>query len=68
MVRAVLEPLGLTAERAAGTKARERWEALTALAELVDEEVAARPQLDLPSLMAELRLAPTPATHRRCRA
>ena len=56
VVRAVLEPLGLTAEAPQGTKARERWEALTALAELVDEEVAARPQLDLPSLMSELRL------------
>ena len=52
----MLEPLGLTAEAPAGTKARERWEALTALAELVDDEVEARPQLDLPSLMAELRL------------
>lgn len=56
VVRAVLEPLGLTAEAPQGTKARERWEALTALAELVDEEVAARPQLDLQSLMSELRL------------
>ncbi|WP_328352666.1 ATP-dependent DNA helicase UvrD2 [Mycobacterium sp. NBC_00419] len=56
VVRAVLEPLGLTDEAPQGTKARERWEALTALAELVDDEVAARPQLDLPSLMAELRL------------
>ncbi|MFN8033936.1 MAG: ATP-dependent DNA helicase UvrD2 [Mycobacterium sp.] len=56
VARAVLEPLGLTAEPPAGTKARERWEALSALAELVDQEVAARPQLDLPSLMSELRL------------
>jgi DNA helicase-2/ATP-dependent DNA helicase PcrA len=56
IVRAVLEPLGLTAEPPAGTKARERWEALTALAELVDDEVAARPQLDFRALMAELRV------------
>ena len=55
VVRAVLEPLGLTAEPPAGTRARERWEALTALAELVDDEVAQRPQLDLPGLLAELR-------------
>ncbi|OBH92430.1 ATP-dependent DNA helicase [Mycobacterium sp. E2733] len=55
-VRAVLEPLGLTAEPPVGTRARERWEALTALAELVDDEVAQRPQLDLPGLLAELRL------------
>ncbi|BBZ45461.1 ATP-dependent DNA helicase UvrD2 [Mycobacterium parmense] len=55
VVRAVLEPLGLTAEEPAGTKARERWEALTALAELVDDEVAQRPQLGLDGLVAELR-------------
>lgn len=55
MVRELLEPLGLTAEPPAGTKARERWEALTALAELVDEEVALRPELDLRALVAELR-------------
>jgi DNA helicase-2/ATP-dependent DNA helicase PcrA len=55
VVRVVLEPLGLTAEAPAGTKARERWEALAALAELVDEEVAQRPSLDLRALLAELR-------------
>ncbi len=51
----LLEPLGLTAEPPPGTKARERWEALTALAELVDDEVAQRPSLDLRALLAELR-------------
>jgi DNA helicase-2/ATP-dependent DNA helicase PcrA len=55
VVRALLEPLGLTAEPPAGTKARERWEALVALAELVDEEAALRPQLDLRALVVELR-------------
>jgi DNA helicase II / ATP-dependent DNA helicase PcrA len=55
VVRALLEPLGLTAEPPTGTRARERWEALSGLAELVDEEVAHRPQLDLPGLLAELR-------------
>ena len=55
IVRAVLEPLGFTAEPPAGTKARDRWEALASLAELVDEEVAARPSLDLRALLAELR-------------
>lgn len=55
VVRELLEPLGLTAQPPAGTRARERWEALTALAELVDEEVAHRPQLDLPGLLVELR-------------
>ncbi len=55
-VRQVLEPLGLTSAPPTGVKARERFEALTALAELVDDEVAGRPQLDLPGLLAELRL------------
>ena len=55
IVRAVLEPLGLTAEPPPGTRARERWEAMSALAELVDEEVAQRPSLDLRALLAELR-------------
>ena len=55
VVRAVLEPLGLTAEPPAGTKARERWEALVALAELVDEEVATRPDLNMRGLLVELR-------------
>jgi DNA helicase II / ATP-dependent DNA helicase PcrA len=55
VVRALLEPLGLTAEPPTGPRARERWEALSALAELVDEEVAHRPQLDLAGLLAELR-------------
>lgn len=56
LVRGVLEPLGLTARPPAGARARERWEALAALAELVDDEVAQRPQLDLPGLVAELRV------------
>ena len=55
VVRGLLEPLGLTAKPPPGTQARERWEALSGLAELVDEEVAHRPQLDLPGLLAELR-------------
>ena len=55
IVRAILEPLGLTAEPPPGTRARERWEALSGLAELVDEEVAQRPSLNLPAMLAELR-------------
>lgn len=55
LVRELLEPLGLSAQAPAGVRARERWEALRALADLVDEEVAARPDLDLPALVAELR-------------
>jgi DNA helicase-2/ATP-dependent DNA helicase PcrA len=56
VVRGLLEPLGLTAQPPTGIRARERWEALTALAELVDQEVAHRPQLDMPGLLAELRM------------
>ena len=56
LVRTLLEPLGLTPDTPTGTKARERWEALVALTELVDEEVALRPDLDLPGLVAELRI------------
>jgi DNA helicase-2/ATP-dependent DNA helicase PcrA len=56
VVRELLEPLGLTPEAPAGVRARERWEALAALAELVDEEAAARPDLDLPALVAEFRV------------
>ncbi|WP_428341961.1 ATP-dependent DNA helicase UvrD2 [Mycobacterium sp.] len=55
VVRGLLEPLGLTAESPAGVRARERWEALVALADLVDEEIALRPSLELPELVAELR-------------
>ncbi|MBV9514648.1 MAG: ATP-dependent DNA helicase UvrD2, partial [Mycobacteriaceae bacterium] len=54
-VRQLLEPLGLSAEPPSGTRARERWEALVALAELVDDEVAQRPSLDMRALVAELR-------------
>jgi len=56
LVRELLEPLGLTPEAPAGAKARERWEALTSLAELVDDEIAARPDLELSALVAELKL------------
>jgi DNA helicase-2/ATP-dependent DNA helicase PcrA len=56
VVRGVLEPLGLTAQPPTGVRARERWDALTALVQLVDDEVTARPQLDLGGLLAELRM------------
>ncbi|MGE5694900.1 MAG: ATP-dependent DNA helicase UvrD2 [Candidatus Sericytochromatia bacterium] len=56
LVRELLEPLGLTAAAPAGARARERWEALSALTELVDDEVARRPGLDLPGLLHELRV------------
>src|SRR5271156_1767437 len=56
LVRGVLEPLGLTVEEPVGTRARERWEALTALAQLVADEVAQRPELELSGLVTELRI------------
>ncbi len=56
LVRGLLEPLGLTQIPPAGARARERWEALGALADLVDDEVARRPDLDMAGLLAELRL------------
>ncbi|WP_170874564.1 ATP-dependent DNA helicase UvrD2 [Mycobacterium sp. IS-1264] len=56
VVRAILEPLGLTAQPPVGTRARDRWEALTALVQLVDDEVAHNPQLEFPGLLAELRM------------
>jgi len=55
-VRELLEPLGLTTQPPSGARARERWEALDALTELVDDEVALRPELNLAGLVAELRL------------
>lgn len=55
VVRGVLEPLGLTTEPPVGTRAKERWEALNALAQLADDEVAQHPQLQLPALVGELR-------------
>jgi len=56
LARALLEPLGLTPSAPGGARARERWEALGALADLIDDEVARRPDLDLPGLLAEFRL------------
>ncbi|MBJ7341642.1 MAG: ATP-dependent DNA helicase UvrD2 [Mycolicibacterium sp.] len=55
VIRELLEPLGLTVEEPQGVRARERWEALTALVVLVEEEVAVRPSLDMRALLAELR-------------
>ena len=61
LVRALLEPLGLTADAPTGVRARERWEALTALAELVDGR--SPPARTRPAaLVAGCGCAPTPAT------
>ena len=56
LVRDLLEPLGLTPQPPAGVRARERWDALDALALLVDEEVELRPDLTLAGVVTELRV------------
>lgn len=53
-VRAVLVPLGLTEEPAAGTAGRQRWESLRALVELAEELRAVEPDADLGRFAAEL--------------
>ena len=55
IVRALLEPLGLTAEPPPGTRARERWEALRRAGRTRRRGGRARPSLDLRALLAELR-------------
>lgn len=54
MVRALLEPLGLTAEPPAGGAARQRWESLLALVELAEELASTLPDADLPRYLTEL--------------
>jgi DNA helicase-2/ATP-dependent DNA helicase PcrA len=53
-VRHVLTGMGLTAAPAAGHAARERWESLTAIAQLADDMHAARPEATLSDFSAEL--------------
>jgi DNA helicase-2/ATP-dependent DNA helicase PcrA len=53
-VRHVLTGMGLTAAPAAGGAARERWESLTALAQLADDLHAASPEATLADFSAEL--------------
>ncbi|MGD0246732.1 MAG: ATP-dependent helicase [Streptosporangiaceae bacterium] len=53
-VRHVLTGMGLTAAPAAGGAARERWESLTALAQLADDLHAANPAATLADFSAEL--------------
>jgi DNA helicase-2/ATP-dependent DNA helicase PcrA len=54
VVRAVLAPLGLTAEPAAGTAGRQRWESLRALVGLAEELAEHEPDTDLAGFSAEL--------------
>jgi DNA helicase-2/ATP-dependent DNA helicase PcrA len=53
-VRAVLTGMGLTAAPGSGAAARERWESLTAIAQLADDMHATRPQATLADFSAEL--------------
>jgi DNA helicase-2/ATP-dependent DNA helicase PcrA len=53
-VRHVLTGMGLTAAPAAGKSSRERWESLTAIAQLADAMHAARPEATLSDFSAEL--------------
>jgi DNA helicase-2/ATP-dependent DNA helicase PcrA len=53
-VRAVLVPLGLTEEPAAGTAGRQRWESLRALVGLAEELSAVEEDADLGRFAAEL--------------
>lgn len=54
VVRAVLAPLGLTAEPAAGTAGRQRWESLRALVGLAEDLTALVADTDLAGFCAEL--------------
>jgi DNA helicase-2/ATP-dependent DNA helicase PcrA len=53
-VRAVLEPIGLTAAPPPAGALRDRWDALAALVSAAEELAAADPHADLPALVAEL--------------
>lgn len=55
LVRAVLAPHGLTPTEPEGAQARERWQSLNALVELVEELGRATPDLSLQTLLQQLR-------------
>ncbi|MFE9784933.1 ATP-dependent DNA helicase UvrD2 [Nocardia salmonicida] len=54
LVRAVLAPVGLTAEEPAGAQAKERWSSLLALVQLTEELVSHDDEMDLTALLREL--------------
>lgn len=54
-VRAVLLPVGLTPSEPEGAQERQRWQSLSALADLAGELTATTPGLDLPGLMGLLK-------------
>ncbi|AKK02562.1 ATP-dependent DNA helicase UvrD2 [Corynebacterium epidermidicanis] len=55
LVRAALAPLGLTPTEPEGAQARERWQSLNALVELIEELGNATPDLDLIGALHELK-------------
>ncbi|AWH94924.1 ATP-dependent DNA helicase UvrD2 [Dietzia psychralcaliphila] len=55
VIRASLEPLGLTAAEPSGTQAREKWESLTALVGLVEEIATTEARPGLLPVVAGLR-------------
>ncbi|MEZ2121468.1 MULTISPECIES: ATP-dependent DNA helicase UvrD2 [unclassified Corynebacterium] len=55
IARAALAPLGLTPEEPEGAQARERWQSLNALVELVHELGLATPDLDMNGLLVQLK-------------
>ncbi|MEY8567437.1 ATP-dependent DNA helicase UvrD2 [Corynebacteriaceae bacterium 7-707] len=54
-VRAVLLPVGLTPSEPEGAQERQRWQSLSALADLTVELATTTPGLDLPGLMGLLK-------------
>ena len=55
ITRAALAPLGLTPTEPEGAQARERWQSLSALVDLVEELVRATPDLDMTGVLVALR-------------
>lgn len=55
VARAVLAPMGLTPTEPSGAQARERWQSLTALVELIDELGQATPDLDIHGALQQLK-------------
>ena len=55
IARAALAPLGLTPEEPGGAKARERWQSLNALVDLIEEIVRTREASNMAEVLGSLR-------------
>lgn len=55
VARAALAPIGLTPTEPEGAQARERWQSLSALVDLIEEIVRTREAEDLPQVLRSLR-------------